>query len=404
MSSHLVRLDNVIRPYAWGSYTVIQDLVGSPEKATPAAELWMGAHPGSPSLLEGHGGTSLLGLIESNPVDFLGAGSVARFGNSLPFLLKVLAADRPLSIQAHPTIEQAKAGCADEDARGIPRDSPERNYVDANHKPELISALTDFEALCGFRAVHASADLLSQLQAAGADKLVGFAERIVGDGGLRDVVTALLTMPAAWQADLLASVLPAAAAIAARGSDWAAECGWAQRLADFYPGDPGVVLALLMNLVVLRPGEALFLSAGRIHAYLRGAGIELMASSDNVLRCGLTSKHVDGPELLRVLDFGTEDVQPLSATADGPWDRYPVPVEDFTLARLSLVPGAPDEVLDGDGPQILLVTDGTITVTSSGDETSVQLERGQSAFAAAGRRLVLSGTGELFLATTNLGV
>jgi mannose-6-phosphate isomerase len=206
-------------------------------------------------------------------------------------------------------------------------------------------------------------------------------------------------MPADWQAKLLASVLPAAASVTT--GDWAQTCEWTGRLAAFYPDDPGVVLALLMNLVRLRPGQALFLSAGRIHAYLHGAGVELMASSDNVLRCGLTAKHIDAPELLRVLDFSTEVVTPLNPGQDGPWSRYPVPIEDFSLNKLTLAPGEIAR-LHSFGPQILLVTAGEIGIeTPTGP--ALTLARGESAFLAAGQDGTLSGHGELFLASTNIG-
>jgi mannose-6-phosphate isomerase len=393
----MLPLQNTIRDYAWGSRTFIPELLGLQATDKPAAELWLGAHPAAPSQLADD--TSLLEEIAHDPIGLLGESAVERFGDALPFLLKVLAAEAPLSIQAHPTIEQAQAGFADENARGIAIGAPNRNYADANHKPELICALTDFQALCGFRDVYASAALFETIIAAGGTALAGYPERLTGGGGLREVVTVLLTMPEAHRIEMQASVVPACAAVAEARSAWSAECGWTGRLAEAYPADAGVILALLLNLVGLKPGEALFLSAGRIHAYLRGAGVEIMASSDNVLRCGLTPKHVDVAELLKVLDFTTEPARPLQPASDGTIRWYPVPIEDFSLGELRLADG--DKVqLPADGPRILLCTEGSFTITASQDVQA--LARGGSVFVPADAAITVSGAGQLFVARTNL--
>jgi mannose-6-phosphate isomerase len=408
-NSPLLVLENSVRPYAWGSVEFIPTLLGAEPSGEPAAEMWMGAHPAAPSAIVG-AETSLLEVIAEHPAAVLGDRTVAAFGEKLPFLLKVLAAAAPLSIQAHPTLEQARAGFEAENERGVPLDSPERNYRDPNHKPELICALTDLDALVGFRAVEASADLLTLLIDAGAARLAGFPERLSADGGLREVVTALLTFPAGQRKELLDSVLPACAVVVAGQGRWSAECAWALRLAETFPGDRGVVLALLLNLVQLRPGQALFLSAGRVHAYLRGAGVEVMASSDNVLRCGLTVKHIDVPELLRVLDFTTDDAAPLVPVRDGALLRYLAPVADFSLSRLDLTWSESGEVLapvslPPDGPRILLCADGSIELAAVGHDGQAQqvvLNRGGSAFAVAGTSLQVAGSGVLFIAGANL--
>lgn len=389
----LLPLDNAVRDYAWGSPDFLPSLLGTAVTGAPAAELWLGAHPAAPSRLAD--GRSLIDLIAGNPVDVLGKSVVARFGEQLPFLLKVLAAGTPLSIQAHPNLEQARSGFAEENARGVPLDAPYRNYVDPNHKPELIRALTDFEALCGFRDVAATAELFEAIIAAGGTGLAGYPERLTAVGGLREVVTALLTMPEGHRRELLSSVVPACAVVAAADSIWSAECGWTGQLAQLYPADAGVILALLMNLVRLVPGQALFLSAGRIHAYLRGAGVEVMASSDNVLRCGLTPKHVDVAELLRVLDFTTESGTPLEPQLVGDLYRYPVPVEDFSLDELRLSGGSAT-VAPG-GPRILLCTEGSLSAASDDGEVR-PLGRGGSLFVPAGTPVTVSGEGELFVA------
>jgi mannose-6-phosphate isomerase len=398
-SGAVLPLENPIRPYAWGSVDFIPRLLGNEPTDEPAAELWMGAHPGSPSQLA-DAGASLLELIESDPEAVLGSASVRAFGPRLPFLLKVLAAAGPLSIQAHPTVEQARAGFAAENARGLAPDDPERNYVDANHKPELICALTDFEALVGFRALASTVELLRALIAEGATELEGYPERLAADGGLREVVTALVTLPAARTSVLIDSAMTACARLAAADGPWVVEAQTSVELAEQYPGDVGAVLALLMNRVRLSPGQAMFLSAGRIHAYLRGAGVEVMASSDNVLRSGLTAKRVDVAELLRVLYFEPDAAEPVAGSPDGAVLHFPVPVPDFRLSRVQL---AGELELDGAGPRILLCTAGSVRIEpADGHGDPVELGPGRAAFAVAERAIRLAGAGDVFVATTNL--
>jgi len=400
----VLALDSPIRRYAWGSVDFIPSMVGLPVTGEPAAELWMGAHPAAPCLVAGTG-ESLATVIAADPKATLGAACLDRFGEKLPFLLKVLAAAAPLSIQVHPNLAQARAGFAEEDARGVPIGAPNRNYADPNHKPELICALTDLDALCGFRPVDDSARLLRALIDVGALGLTGYPERLQAPGGLREVVTALLSLTARHRAQLHESVLPACATVESSRSEWSMESAWIGRLAQAYPNGAGVILALLMNLVRLAPGEALFLSAGRIHAYLRGAGVEIMAASDNVVRCGLTPKHVDVPELLRVLDFDTEDARPLrpQPTMNGV-RRYPTSVLDFVLNEVRLADGE-FVLVAAEGPQILLCTEGEVAVAvESGDGKDLRLAiaRGHAVFVAAGTPVSIAGDGQLFLASTNL--
>jgi mannose-6-phosphate isomerase len=278
-----VEISNTPRDYAWGSTTAIPELLGTAPTGRPQAELWLGAHPGSPSQLVGAGGT----LADVVP-------------GGLPFLLKVLAAASPLSLQAHPTAEQAAAGFAAESAAGIPIDSPDRNYKDASAKPELIYALSDpFRALCGFRAVAETRNLL--LPVSGDARIAPLLDRLVDDASLRPVFEWLITRGPGVD-DLIAAVVEASAV------DDDPSWDTVRRLADVYPGDPGIAISLLMHTAVLRSGEALYLPAGYIHAYLQGVGVELMSASDNVLRGGLTPKHIDVPELLKVLDFRARPV------------------------------------------------------------------------------------------------
>ncbi|HEY3633015.1 MAG TPA: mannose-6-phosphate isomerase, class I, partial [Jatrophihabitantaceae bacterium] len=287
----IYELDGVIRPYAWGSRTDIPELLGVEPTDRPAAELWYGAHPDDPARV---GETTLDQLIAADPVGMLGERVVAEFGPRLPFLLKVLAAETALSIQVHPNRAQALAGFAAEDAAGVPRDAPNRNYRDDNHKPELLCALTEFDALCGFRPVARTLELFDALDVA---ELARYRSALAGPDGLRAAFTALLTAEDP-PVDAVVAALPRLA-----GSEWADLGAALTRVAGDFPGDIGITVALLLNYVRLAPGEAIFLAAGNVHAYLHGVGVEILANSDNVLRCGLTGKHIDVPELLKITDF-----------------------------------------------------------------------------------------------------
>ncbi|MCD7441721.1 mannose-6-phosphate isomerase, class I [Streptomyces lincolnensis] len=378
------RLDNTIRPYAWGSTTAIPQLLGVEPTGEPQAEMWMGAHPGAPSRTER--GT-LVEVIEAAPERELGEKAVARFGPRLPFLLKILAAGAPLSLQVHPDLEQAKAGYEDEERRHIPVDAGHRNYKDANHKPELICALTEFDGLCGFRAPADAARLLAGLDVDSLKPYVDLLHARPEDAALREVLTAVLT---ADPDEMSRTVTAAAAACARLGGDYAPYAD----IAHHYPGDPGVIAAMLLNHVRLQPGEALFLGAGIPHAYLSGLGVEIMANSDNVLRCGLTPKHVDVPELLRIVRFEAADPGVLrpEASPDGE-EVYETPIDEFRLSRYVLPEGAAAHDLTRATPQILLCTAGSVR---TGEH---ELSPGQSVFVPAGEKTEVTGAGTVFRAT-----
>jgi mannose-6-phosphate isomerase len=387
-------LDNTIQAYAWGSHTAIAGLRGeTTPAASPQAELWMGAHPLAPSKLSGSG-ESLIQAIASAPEANLGPGVVARYGAKLPFLLKVLAAETPLSLQAHPSPEQAVEGFAADEAAGIPLDSPLRNYKDRSHKPELLCALTEFWALCGFRELPDTLALLDELE---LPELVQLRAQLTHNSAkiaLKSAFSSLMLGPATEQRQLALRVTEACRA--KRGSSrFAAELGWAARLGELYPGDVGVVSALLLNLVRLAPGEAVYLPAGNLHAYLGGMGVEIMASSDNVLRGGLTPKHVNVTELLRVLDFQPLRVAAVVAQRRGAELCYDTPAREFRLSYFD-VAGEPLRVAV-DGPEIWLVTSGHVALTAGGH--GVTLSSGRSAFVQAqSRQLELSGSGRVFRA------
>ncbi|MFE4049224.1 mannose-6-phosphate isomerase, class I [Streptomyces sp. YIM B13518] len=378
------RLDNTIRPYAWGSTTAIPRLLGAEPTGEPQAEMWMGAHPGAPSRTER--GT-LVEVIDADPERELGPDAVAKFGPRLPFLLKLLAAGAPLSLQVHPDLTQAKEGYADEERRGVPVTAPHRTYKDANHKPELICALTEFDGLCGFRDPQRAAELLDGL---GVDSLKPYVDLLHAhpeEAALREVLTAVLT---ADPDEMARTVTEAAAACDRLGGPYAPYAD----IAHHYPGDPGVIAAMLLNHVRLQPGEALFLGAGVPHAYLDGLGVEIMANSDNVLRCGLTPKHVDVPELLRIVRFEAGDPGVLRPEAgpDGE-ELYETPIDEFRLSRYVLPAGGATHDLTLTAPQILLCTAGSVRVGEH------ELTPGASVFVPSGEKTEASGTGTLFRAT-----
>ncbi|MCG3043327.1 mannose-6-phosphate isomerase, class I [Streptomyces fenghuangensis] len=396
-------LTNTVRPYAWGSTTAIPELLGTEPTGEPQAELWMGAHPGAPSRIDRGGGTPLSEAIAADPEGELGPAVVEAFGPRLPFLLKVLAAASPLSLQVHPDLAQAREGFADEEERGIPADAPHRNYKDANHKPELVCALTPFTGLCGFRRPAETADLLEALDVGGLKPYADILRARPEDEALSEVLTAVLSAEREAIAETVGAAAAAARRLAAGEGPYAREYAAYAGIAGHYPGDPGVLAAMLLNVVHLEPGEALYLGAGVPHAYLDGLGVELMANSDNVLRCGLTPKHVDVPELLRVVRFEPMEPEVLRPrTTSGGEEVYATPVDEFRLSRYVLAPGSEPHDLDDRTPQILLCTEGEITlreVTAGGAGGELVLPRGRSAFVRAGERVAVLGSGTLFRAT-----
>ncbi|MFI2373296.1 mannose-6-phosphate isomerase, class I [Streptomyces sp. NPDC018833] len=387
------RLANTVRPYAWGSTTAIPELLGVTPTGEPQAEMWMGAHPGAPSHVSrgGEKARPLSEVITEAPERELGAATVAKFGPRLPFLLKLLAAGAPLSLQVHPDLDQAKAGYAAEQDAGVPLDAPHRNYKDANHKPELICALTPFDGLCGFRAPIEAADLLAGLDVDSLKPYVDLLHAHPEEAALREVLTAVLT---ADREEMAATVHEAATAANRLGGPYAPYAV----IARHYPGDPGVVAAMLLNHVQLQPGEALFLGAGVPHAYLSGLGVEIMANSDNVLRCGLTPKHVDVPELLRIVRFEANDpgvLRPEQSPAGE--EVYDTPIDEFRLSRFVLASDSMPCDLTAATPQILLCTAGGVMAGE------LVLAPGESAFVPAGETVCITGTdggpGTLFRAT-----
>ncbi len=370
---------NTPRNYPWGSTSEIARVRKVAPSGEPEAELWLGDHSGSPARVEATG---------ESLVDW-GERHADRYGGRpLPFLLKLLAAESPLSIQAHPTREQARAGWDRENSLGIALDSPQRNYRDPNHKPEVIIALTEFTALCGFRPTAERLRILHFLDKSGVDGTETFRQH--SDRGLGVAVEWLLGRGAGVD-EFLAALAELNARSGERDIDDAVRA--AQSLAAQFPRDPGAAVSLLLNHVVLRPGEALFLPAGNIHAYLHGTGIEVMAASDNVLRGGLTTKHIDVSELLAVLDVDELDEPRLQPRVSGSVRMFDPGLDDFVVTDIA-VNGRVEVSIAG--PGIALVTDGELVVTA---DTELRAIQGDALFVEAGETITtVAGNGRIFLA------
>ncbi|MCC5948858.1 MAG: mannose-6-phosphate isomerase, class I [Nitriliruptoraceae bacterium] len=393
---HLARLDGVVQHYAWGSRTALAELRGRPSPTDrPEAELWIGAHPRGPArLLDGPSPGALDAVIAAHPVGMLGEEVVRRLGPRLPLLLKVLGIDAPLSLQVHPSHEQAEAGFAREEAAGIAIDAPERNYRDRWPKPELLIAHTEVEALAGFRRAQ---DIVATLDAMAVPLLEPIRRQLAseGDGALRHVVARLLTWSPDQRGVLTDAIARRATALVGEGHPDTPLLRWLPRLRSRHHTDPGIAVALLLHHLHLAPGEALFLPAGNIHAYLRGTAIECMAASDNVLRGGLTSKHIDVPELLRILDPTPVDDVRVAPTPVAGGVAYLAPTPWFAVQVLR--PHAASVVLDDAGPQLLLAL-GDVEVV--GQDRHLPLSAGQAAFVPGGAASVRArGPGPLVRAT-----
>ncbi|WP_163551359.1 type I phosphomannose isomerase catalytic subunit [Candidatus Frankia alpina] len=412
-SPRLLALHGAEQPYAWGSATAIPELLGTPAAGGPVAELWLGTHPVAPAFVEADG-------ARRPAADLVGP---------LPFLLKVLAADKALSLQVHPDQTQAAAGFDADDAAGLSVDDPHRRYRDRNHKPELIVALSPFRALAGVRD---PARTLAVAAGLGTPALVAAFRPLANDpaAGAATVLRTLLTMPAGPAGELIDALVAAAERLrrargrrsadgsAAGGShgrpaldnprdggedDLARAADLIGRLAAAHPGDVGIAAALLLNDVTLRPGEGLFQPARMLHAYVAGLGIEIMATSDNVLRGGLTPKHIDVDELLRIFDPRPSDApvripRTIAASPGGLLHGWDVPVADFALT---------EAVCTGDGvpvgcPTVLLAVEGRVEVTATADDGTavapVELRRGGSVLVAGHAAVTLTGAGRVFLA------
>lgn len=386
----MYRLHNTVQRYDWGSTTLIPRLLGVPPDGTPQAELWMGAHPSAPSLVQLPDRRVALGaLIAADPARHLGPLVLARFGPFLPFLFKVLAAAEPLSLQLHPDAADARAGFEREEAAGLDPTDPRRTYRDPNPKPEILCALDRFEALSGFRAPDAIA---ARFEAFGLD-------RSWIDLALRrepgDLCGALWDLAPEQQRALALAVGAAAALGGPAAARFPREAEFVRTAASRHGADVGLVVGLCLNRLRLLAGQALYAPAGRLHAYLEGIGVELMANSDNVVRAGLTTKAMAIDELRRLLDGRATRPETLLPAVDEATGeaRYATPAEAFALSSF-LLEGEPVAVRSP-GPEILLCTDGGADVVDEATGAALALERGDSLFvpaACAGYRLEGMGT------------
>lgn len=372
------KISNQAQPYAWGSHSLMSDYLNIEPTGQPMAEIWFGTHPGSMARDAEDPTKTLLEL---------------RAGQPLSFLLKILAAYSPLSIQAHPNLAQAVAGFERENQAGIALTAPHRNYKDASHKPEMIVALSEFEALCGFQTEQYIRELLEDIQSYPAAEdlkaaAAHWAELL--DDSLRALFVHLLN--SRTQFGVLSIALAALANFDSRFE-------LCLRLNEIYPGDPGVFIALMMHHVHLQPGQALYLPAGNIHAYISGLGVEVMAASDNVLRGGLTGKHIDVVELEAVVDFSSEPIVFVSQVeiAAG-LVEFKTVAEDFILYRVEPSGQRVLADLQLGHDAVILCTAGEIAVSNSLDERLV-LQRGEAAFSSKAARLTtFAGSGTAFVA------
>jgi mannose-6-phosphate isomerase len=383
-------LENKVQYYAWGSPTSIPKLLGQQNPSgRPWAELWMGAHPKAPSLVNYEGRwISLKELIEQHPQPMLGPSAAARFNNTLPYLFKVLAVAKPLSIQAHPNLQQAKTGFARENQQGIALDAPHRNFKDDNHKPECICAMSEFYALCGFRNISEIIAMLSESCPQGLAAELENLKKNSDSRGLREFFMALVSMDSKHRKRVIDETLQNLANFSNPSLEY-----WIRRLASEYPTDIGILCPMLLNLVCLQPGQALFLPPGELHGYLQGLGIELMANSDNVLRGGLTLKHIDLPQLANVAQFKPHPIHILAAAESGENEKiYSSPAEEFVLSAVCVSGQRCYESSTSRSIEILFCTAGKGTIKDCGSGDTLKIKRGNSIIIpAAVKRYAIGG-------------
>ena len=387
MKSCLFSLDNSIQPYDWGSKTALNELFGiaNPDHQ-PQAEIWMGAHPRAPSkvLLNDEKAMTLDAFIESAPEGILGETVALRFSGKLPYLFKVLSAAAPLSIQVHPNRQQAEAGYKKDNQAGLAPNAPNRNYRDDNHKPELMYALTPFRAMCGFRQPAEISELFSHIK---HPQIAVLLETLKSDG-LRGFWQQLLELAETP----LNEVIDQALTLAKHNNHPAIQ--ELKRLNAFYPGDAGVFSPLILNLINMEPGEAMYLDAGTPHAYLEGTGMEIMANSDNVLRGGLTSKHMDIAELMATMNFDVIDIEDFMVRPQQQGDQFdfPVPVPDFAFGIIPVETKA--SVKASGSVEIIFCVEGNINIEVNG--SSQTLSSGKACLiTATDQQIQLRGNGRL---------
>jgi mannose-6-phosphate isomerase len=407
--THFFKLENTVQHYDWGSPRMIPELLEKENASMiPWAELWMGIHPGAPSMCmdDTHNRKiSLPDLIKEDAEFYLGDETQKAFG-TLPFLYKVLSAEKPLSIQAHPNLKQAQEGWAKENKAGIDIKAANRNYKDANHKPEIMCALSPFTAMCGFRKREEIEQLLSIVNCSALDNPLAMLKDTSSEGGLKGFLGAIFSMSAENRRMLTDTILEHGRDFAANNEQYKREFELAVLFAQIHPDDPSIIAPLYLNVIQLKPGEAIFLSAGVLHAYVHGLGMELMANSDNVLRGGLTSKYIDADELKSVLDFTPfmpEILRPSNAGSEQSEFAYKTECKDFALKHFQNKNGTINYI--NTSPSIMFVTNGMLTINDTVENKQLVLKKGESAFIAPTEQsdsIVLEGEFEMYAASTGL--
>lgn len=396
-------LKNSIQEYSWGSNTFIPELFGKPVPAhRPQAELWMGAHPKAVSRVLFPGKeVALSDWIQDDPKEILGPSCARQFKNRLPFLFKVLAASQPLSIQAHPNKTQALKGFERENRLKIPLNDPHRNYIDDNHKPELICALRPLTALKGFRAVSDIVELMGEIEAPAHELGLDLLKSLPKRDRLKRFFSHVMAIPGDLKKHIINRILENAEKRFS-GPDFLIE--WMIRLNKAHPGDIGVLSPLFLNLVQLQPQEALFIPAGELHAYLEGVGLEIMASSDNVLRGGLTQKHVDVSELCNILNFQESTIEILTPmTGESGEGFFRTSVTEFVLSIISLLRGTPYKSAPNRNVEIMICMNGEACITDMGTGDALNLSKGISIIVpAAVRNYQIEGLGTIYKASVPL--
>ena len=382
-------LKNKVQEYEWGSKTMMSAFVDNPD-GNRLAELWIGTHPKAPSLVSENGKEITLGqLIQANP-DFMLGPSASRFQNGLPFLMKIVSVENPLSIQVHPNEEQAKSGFARESA--LPLDSPERNYRDANQKSEIICALSDFTLLCGFRKPGEIYDLFKMTVHRGLKEEI----ELLKKRNIKDFFHTLLNFDRVRRKVLLSEFVASASSRIGMQDEAFPLC---MELIDKYPGDVTALMPLMLNLIKLKPGEALNITTGCLHTYINGLGIELMTNSDNVVRAGLTSKHIDLQELMNITAFEPDITIPYRPERNSNGlAAYETDASEFTLAEIE-VGQTPFVSPQERGADILLCVDGSLQITFLEGSPS-DIKQGESVIVPSGAGSYrLSGKASVFKAS-----
>jgi mannose-6-phosphate isomerase len=379
----MLELQGKIRDYSWGSLTAIPELLGNDPTGQPQAEYWLGGHPLAPATVKG---TGLDEIFVSNPEWF------DLSGDRYPVLMKILAADHPLSLQAHPDLRQAEDGYARENQAGIPLDAPHRLYRDPWAKPEILVALTDFDALCGFREPSLTFDLFSQLDL--SPEIMDVVAPLGAQGDSNVLAEVFSDILAPDRPHLVQEVVRQASKCADDDTDLGLFSRTAVELNHFFPSHQSIVAALLLNRVHLEPGEGLYVPTSCLHSYLGGLGVEVMGCSDNVLRGGLTKKHVNVDELIRVVDFSASEVTPVSTSEDSGFTHYQTETDDFTLWRGELS-SEEVEIPGSSTCRIALVVEGEAELNQGG--TTMDLTAGQAVLLPAGDTVRARGSATLFV-------